>query len=94
MHEDQGLVWYWLSGHHLRMKKIASIARASCMIASLLAITPGVAHAQAAICRALARIDATSAVAVPAPLGRVRNYRQIFHNATTRRTRRALQLAA
>jgi hypothetical protein len=45
MHEDQGLVWHWLSGHHLRMKKIASIARASWVIASLLAITPRVAHA-------------------------------------------------
>jgi hypothetical protein len=83
-HEDQGLVWHWLSGHHPRMKKIASIARASWVIASLFAIAPGVAHAQADICQAPARIDATSAVAGPVPLGRVRNYRPIFqqcHNA-------------
>src|SRR5580704_18610342 len=66
-----------------RMKKIAPMVRASCVIASLFAITPRVAHAQDAICRAPVRIDA-GAGAEPAPLARVRNYRPIFqqcHNA-------------
>jgi hypothetical protein len=67
-----------------RMKKIALMIRASCVIASLFAITPRVARAQDAICRAPARIDAGAAGAEPAPLARVRNYRPIFqqcHNA-------------
>src|ERR1700726_1145309 len=65
-----------------RMKKIALMA--SCVIASLFAITPRVARAQDAICRAPARIDAGAAGAEPAPLALVRNYRPIFqqcHNA-------------
>jgi hypothetical protein len=67
-----------------RMKKIAPMVRASCVIASLFAITPRVAHAQDAVCRAPALIDARAAGAEPAPLARVRNYRPIFkqcHNA-------------
>jgi hypothetical protein len=67
-----------------RMKKIAPMVRATCVIASLFAITPCVAHAQDAICRAPARIDAGASGTEPAPLARVRNYRPIFqqcHNA-------------
>jgi hypothetical protein len=66
------------------MKKIAPMVRASCVIASLSAITPRVAHPQDAVCRAPARINAGAAGAEPAPLSRVRNYRPIFqqcHNA-------------
>jgi hypothetical protein len=67
-----------------RMKKIAPMVLASCVIASLSAITPRVAHPQDAVCRAPARIDAGAAGAEPAPLARARNYRPIFqqcHNA-------------
>jgi hypothetical protein len=66
------------------MKKIAPMVRASCVIASVFAITPSVGHAQDAICRAPARIDAGASGTEPAPLARVRNYRPIFqqcHNA-------------
>ncbi|TPV99963.1 MAG: hypothetical protein USCAAHI_00587 [Beijerinckiaceae bacterium] len=61
-----------------RMKKIAPMVRVSCVIASLFAITPRVAHEQDAVCRAPARIDTGAAGAEPAPLVRVRNYRPIF----------------
>jgi len=67
-----------------RIKKIAPMVRVSCVIASLFAITPRVAHEQDAVCRAPARIDTGAAGAEPAPLVRVRNYRPIFqqcHNA-------------
>ncbi len=60
------------------------MVQASCVIASLFAITPRVAHTQDTICRASVRIDTGAAGAEPAPLARVRNYRPIFqqcHNA-------------
>ncbi len=52
------------------------MARASCVIASLLAIAAPAAQAQDAICLAPAKIDAEGAA--PAPASRVKNYRPVF----------------
>ena len=60
------------------MQNIARIARASCVIASLFAITPRAAAAPDELCQPPAPFAARDIGAMRAPLSRVRDYRPVF----------------